>query len=768
MGGAIALEFDPSHQHRLHGHQLARNDISTALVDEFDLARLFDHHPTVTPMSLYHVLAHKLDVYCTTLLLPSQRNLVAQQSTRQRLSALNAALQSKGLITLFPGYDDDGGKDSPTTSATSEVSAGVREDSAEAHVGSPGKPKSEFHRVDDARCVVLFLTADYLAALQPAPPAAHDAQHNTIATDAAENSLNTLMSSEHGTMRSSGEPRAHSPAPHHSIRPSPSDLRLNALADEDVRARDRAHREFLYIQRSLPATKIVPVVVDAAAAHVADWPLPLQRLYYPHLFLHQSSGLGGGAANGPTPEYFQHHPLTHLVQCQAHELPPSSSSSSLFAAYHQPHGDSGCAPPPTGLASAASFSLLRSASHHASAASSAQVERLFDTVLRVVKLPLRPLIQEEMDRVLARSASLPSSVKLAMGELSSLANGGDHSVLSTSSRNSSRPQSSSRRSFTLPALSPTASQSRVGGDAAALHLDGRSQSPLTGGGALPASTPLVSSVIHFFVVEGRIAPAKAREYALTMAQQDHLESVPALKHHIQHHHPDYLQMRLGMTELEAKRMLQLLLQATGDVLEVRRRRSLGGGEISSTMMTSLSNAAAAQLQSAADSHGGGPGGGPGGGEHSDNDDDHTVNSASQRTDSRKAGGGLGGARLGSGSGKAGSAKLAAARGSGSGSVGPSGGSNKQAQRRRSDGGSYFFDPTASVDGGHGAGGSMVQMVMSRVSSLMTASASQPNVQPPRSRSHSPSASAAAAADDASPSAGGSAKQAAVAAPAEEK
>eukprot|EP01037_Dinobryon_pediforme_P047935 gene47935-62544_t len=129
MGGAIALEFDPSHQHRLHGHQLARNDISTALVDEFDLARLFDHHPTVTPMSLYHVLAHKLDVYCTTLLLPSQRNLVAQQSTRQRLSALNAALQSKGLITLFPGYDDDGGKDSPTTSATSEVSAGVREDS---------------------------------------------------------------------------------------------------------------------------------------------------------------------------------------------------------------------------------------------------------------------------------------------------------------------------------------------------------------------------------------------------------------------------------------------------------------------------------------------------------------------------------------------------------------------------------------------------------------------------------------------------------------
>lgn len=768
MGGAIALEFDPSHQHRLHGHQLARNDISTALVDEFDLARLFDHHPTVTPMSLYHVLAHKLDVYCATLLLPSQRNLVAQQSTRQRLSALNAALQSRGLITLFPGYDDDGGggKDSPTTSATSEVSATVREDSAEAHIGSPGKPKSEFHRVDDARCVVLFLTADYLAALQPAPPAAHDAQHNTIATDAAENSLNTLMSSEHGTMRSSAEPRAHSPAPHHSIHPSPSDLHLNALADEDVRARDRCHREFLYIQRSLPATKIVPVVVDAAAAHVADWPLPLQRLYYPHLFLHQSSGLGGGAANGPTPEYFQHHPLTHLVQCPAHELPSSSSSSSLFAALHPPH-DSASTPPPSGLASAASFSLLRSASHHASAASSAQVERLFDTVLRVVKIPLRPLIQEEMDRVLARSASLPSSVKLAMGELSSLANG-DHSVLSNSSRNSSRPQSSSRRSFTLPALSPTASQSRVGGDAAALHLDGRSQSPLPGGGALPASTPLVSSVIHFFVVEGRIAPAKAREYALIMAQQDHLESVPALKHHIQHHHADYLQMRLGMTELEAKRMLQLLLQATGDVLEVRRRRSLGGGEISSTMMTNISNAAAAQLHSAADSaaaplpHGASPG--PGG-EHSDNDDDHTVNSASQRSDSRK-GGGLGGARLGSG--KSGSGKLAARGGS---SVGSSGGSNKQAQRRRSDGGSYFFDPTAAVEGGHsGGGGSMVQMVMSRVSSLMTASASQPSVQPPRSRSHSPSLGAAAA-DDASSSAsggGGSAKQAAVAAPAEEK
>jgi hypothetical protein len=202
--------------------------------------------------------------------------------------------------------------------------------------------------------------------------------------------------------------------------------------------------------------------------------------------------------------------------------------------------------------------------------------------MHVIKIPLKILIQEEMDRVLARSSSLSlsSSAKINL-------NDGDASV---SSRNSSRPQSSTpaRRSFTaLARLSPETSSAALhphdAASLAAVGVTGLSHSS-SETGFVGQQLPLVSSVIHFFVVEGRIAPPKAREYATVMAQQDHLESIPALKHYLQHQNPDYLQVKLGMTEMEANRMMQLLLRATTDVQEIRRRRSLGGGELSSSMM----------------------------------------------------------------------------------------------------------------------------------------------------------------------------------------
>jgi hypothetical protein len=587
MGGAIALEFDPNHHHRLHGHQLVRADISTALVDEFDLARLFDRHPTVTPMSLYHVLAHKLDVYCTTLLLPSQKDTAEQQFVRQRINAIYAALQTKNLITEFPGFDDcaaffsKNGLGDVLLDSTSGMSPSVKD---------VGKVKSEFHRVDDARSVILFLTVDYLAALNsPHNQPENTLRHHSPPGDIHDESTATM--SENGTINSNGSPSSrHIHGASHTTMSgvhagNASDT--TTLTDEDIVARDRCWREFQHIQRSLPAKKIIPVIVENGALQVVDWPVPLQRLYYPHLFLHPTASSPGISIPQPTAEYFQTHTLTHIVHCQPPHDPVSTglpgASSSLFGHFHNSNVEHG---------NHSGFRSMRSSFTNSNTSNSIHVDKLYDTVMHVIMIPLKILIQEEMDRVLARSSSLSltSSTKINL-------NDGD---VSGSSRNSSRPQSSTpaRRSFTtLTRLSPEPTTAALQPhDAASPAAAGSLSHSSSETGFAGQQLPLVSSVIHFFVVEGHIAPPKAREYATVMAQQDHLESIPALKHYLQHQNPDYLQMKLGMTELEANRMMQLLLRATTDIQEIRRRCSLGGGELSSSMMDHVQQQAHQQQQ----------------------------------------------------------------------------------------------------------------------------------------------------------------------------